>query len=108
MSEISPLRVVLKALVIFVVLNAAYAVMQPPVGRLSIYNRLVAGRLRLPTDQPAAAHNVSVNDLDALFASHVIADGTGTAAESRIVVLGDSQTWGWSEAPSTMLTEQLN
>ncbi len=110
MSSVHPLRVILKALLIFVVLNGAYAIVNPPVGRLTIYNWLVKGRERLPTavGNRDLGHNLTPSNLDAALASHVVSNGSKPASEFRVILLGDSQTWGWSARSSTTLAEELN
>lgn len=108
MSSANPLRVVVKALILFAVLNVSFAVLHPAVGRLSIYNWLVKGRQRFPVGKPNAAHNTSVDDLDALFASHVISNGPRSSDEYRVTILGDSQLWGRKTGLSETLVGQLN
>ncbi len=108
MSDIHPLRVLLKAVVIFVMLNLIYAAIDPPVGRLSIYNWLVKGRERLPYGGPPGSYNVSIDDLSADFAVHVISGQEKSNQEYRVLLLGDSQTWGWLRKPSETLTARLN
>jgi hypothetical protein len=108
MFDANPLRVLIKALVIFAALNLVFAELNPPVGRLSVYNWLVKGRQRFPVQRPGGAGNLSVDDLDALFASHIISNGHKASREYRVIVLGDSQTWGWDSTPPQTLVGQLN
>jgi hypothetical protein len=108
MSDVHPLRVLAKALIFFLALNLIFAVLNPPVGRLSIYNWLVKGRQRFPTDQDPGTFRLSTNDLDALFASHVISNAVKPPREYRVIILGDSQTWGWTATLSETLVGQLN
>lgn len=87
----------MKAAVLFVMLNALYVVTQPLtwLNRISVYNTLVAGRERFPfADFPAESYNLSVNSLDQMFASHVIAQPKAPD-EFRVVMLGDSGVWGY-------------
>ncbi|HTP03418.1 MAG TPA: hypothetical protein VMJ64_18735 [Anaerolineales bacterium] len=107
MSSPRPLRVLAKALAIFTVLNLAYAAVNPPIGRLSIYNWLVKGRERFAFGD-AGSYNTSVQDIDNLFAAHVISHGLKPKGELRVILLGDSQTWGWTESSAETLTQQLN
>jgi hypothetical protein len=106
--DVRPLRVLSKALIIFVVLNLAFASMNPPVGRLSVYNWLVGGRQRFPTGRGPGSYNVTIDDLEALFASHVISGVPKSTGEYRVFVLGDSQTWGWTLTAPQTLAERLN
>ncbi len=67
----------------------------PHLGRLSLYNTLLPGRLRLPYgENPAADYNLTLNNLPAMFASHAISRPKA-ADEFRIVLIGDSAVWGW-------------
>ena len=56
MSGANPLRVVLKSLLVFAVLNLVFAELNAQVGRLSMYNCLVKGGQRFPVSEPDAAH----------------------------------------------------
>jgi hypothetical protein len=92
------LRLLAKVLTLFVALNALFALTNPlPVlGRISIYNGLVPGRERLPYgDNPAKAYNLSLYNLDAMFASQTLSRGAKSADEYRVLLIGDSSTWGW-------------
>lgn len=110
MREVDPWRLLAKAVLLFCLLNAAFAALHPPVGRLSIYNWLVRGRERMPADagNSAETYNISPGDLDALFASHVISGVPKAADEFRVVLLGDSQTWGWAAPASESMAAQFN
>ncbi|MEZ0395605.1 MAG: hypothetical protein ABWK53_04130 [Anaerolineales bacterium] len=107
---IRPLAVLWKGLLLFLILDLLVAAL-PPVdsGRLSLYNRLFPGRERLPFgENPAQAYNLSLFDLDAMFASHVIAAGPKPADEYRILLMGDSSVWGTLLRPEETLAGQLN
>ena len=104
-------RLLAKTLLLLLVLNTAVLPFDSiaSAGRLSLYNSLVPGRLRLPyADDPSRAFNVSVTQLDALFRSHVISGGAARPDELRVVVLGDSSVWGFRLSPLEALAAQLN
>lgn len=104
-------RVLLKALLLFIALNLLLGALNPlPVlGRISIYNTLAPGRQRLPYgDHPERAYNVSVLNVDAMFASHEISSGPKPSDEFRVILIGDSSTWGWLLKPDDTLAAQIN
>ena len=107
----SALRVLVKALVLFVLANLLFALVYPlpGLGRLSAYNVLFPGRQRLPYgDNPSRAYNVSVLNVDAMFASHELNAGAKPAGEFRVLLIGDSSTWGWLLKPADTLAAQIN
>jgi len=106
MKSINPWRLLAKALLLFLILNLAFAYFNPPVANLTIYNWLVPGRLRFPFAS-GWVDDVSVGNLDALFASHVIS-APKQPNEFRVVLLGDSSVWGELLSPSQTLSEQIN
>jgi hypothetical protein len=104
-------NVLIKALVLFIAANVLFAFTNPSpaLGRLSAYNGLFPGRLRLPYgDRPDLAYNLSLFNLDAMFASHEIASGRKPADEFRVVLIGDSSTWGFLLRPEDTLSALLN
>lgn len=104
-------NVVLKALALYLIFNLLFAAGNPlPVlGRFSAYNRLFPGRLRLPyADDPARAYSLSLFNLEAMFASHAIAASPKPADEFRVVLIGDSSTWGYLLENQDTLAGQLN
>lgn len=110
--SVSPLRLIVKALILFLLANFLFAVFNPPVGKLSIFNRLIPGRLRFNADrqsvgQPASGALV-FEDLDAMFASHQISNGPKPPTEYRVILLGDSAVWGFEIPPQEILSEKIN
>jgi hypothetical protein len=103
-------RVLFRATILFVLFNLTFAFTRPlePLGRFSLYNTLLPGRLRLPYgEEPAASYNLSLDNIPAMFASHAISRPKAPA-ELRILLLGDSGTWGWLLANEDTLAGQLN
>lgn len=103
-------RVVLKTALLFGLANLLFAWAQPipTLGRLTWYNTFINGRERLPYGENAAlAYNLSLNDLNAMFASHAISGGKAED-EFRVVLLGDSATWGFLLTAEDTLAGQLN
>lgn len=103
-------RVLLKAGVLFVILNVAAALLPlvPMLERVTVYNWLVPGRQRLPYgEDSAAAYNLSLNALDAMFASHTLASAP-EADTFRVLLIGDSSVWGILLHPDETLAGSLN
>ncbi|MEX1247830.1 MAG: hypothetical protein WEA61_05065 [Anaerolineales bacterium] len=110
-QKISVSRLVIKALVLFVVLNLVFAALDltPAIGRLTLYNWLLPGRERLPYgDDPMSAYNLNLYNLEAMFASHKVAGRPKAVDEFRVLVIGDSAVWGFLLAHEDTLTGALN
>jgi hypothetical protein len=103
-------NVALKSLVLFLLLDLALAAFNPAgLGRVSLYNRLFAGRLRFPFgENPVQSYNLSIYNLDAMFVSHALAAGTKPADQYRVIVVGDSSTWGTLLRPQQTLAGLLD
>ena len=100
-------NVLLKGLLLFLILNFALAFIPQgsTVGKLSLYNILWPGRVRLPFgEKPQEAYNLSLYDLEAMFASHEINAGAKPADEFRVILIGDSATWGTLLQPGDTLS----
>ncbi len=111
MSSVSTSRVVIKALLLFVAVNAVYALTDPlpTIGALSAYNVVFPGRPRLPySDFPDRAYNLSLYSLNAMFASHEIAAGPKPPGEYRVLLIGDSSVWGFLLRPEDTLAARIN
>ena len=111
-QNINPLRLIAKALVLYAIANILFAMFEPPIGALSIYNWLVPGRTRFPYERlenVSKGYNIPLfQDLDAAFASHVISNGKKPVDEYRVILVGDSSVWGFAANPSDTLTAKLN
>lgn len=109
MNEIKPLNVLIKGLLLFALFNLVIAAWQPSVGQFSLYNVLYPGRERLPFgENPKQSYNLSLFDIDAMFASHVIAGTPKADDEFRVIIVGDSSVWGTLLKPEETLAGQLN
>jgi hypothetical protein len=103
-------NVLLKAVLLFVLLNGVFMLVDPlpALGRLTIYNVLLPGRVRLPYgEDPAKAYNLSLYNLDAMLASHEVARPKA-ADEYRVVLIGDSSVWGFRLPAEHTLGAYLN
>ncbi len=111
-NDIHPLRLLLKTIILFIAINLIFAVIYPPVGKITLYNYVVPGRLRFPYEQEPSYYFVGYNapiyeDFDAMFGAHIISERK-REDEFRLVLLGDSATWGISVQAREMLSEQIN
>lgn len=109
-KKINLLRLIGKTLLILIIISLVLVpVLEPCVGRFSLYNWLLPGRDRLPhSDTPQKAYNLSLFSLEAMFASHKVADRDRSKDGYRIFILGDSSTWGTLLEPRETIAGQLN
>jgi hypothetical protein len=104
-------NVVIKALFLFLCVNLVFAASRPMagLGQISAYNLLFPGRPRLPYgDHPERAYNLSLFNLEAMFASHELAASPRSQDEYRVILIGDSSTWGFLLENSATLSSYLN
>ena len=106
-SEINTVRILVKALCLFVAVNILYALIDPQVSNVSGYNVVFPGRTRLPFGISHDPYTVMVDDLDALFASHAIS-ARKRAKEYRVALVGDSSVWGEDMGAYETISEQWN
>jgi hypothetical protein len=108
-GTIHPLCILRKAFFLFVIFNLVLALWDPPIGKLSAYNRVYPGLERFPYGQiPELGFHFSLSNLDALFASHIISGGLKPSNEFRVLVIGDSAIWGYLLQPKDTLSGALN
>lgn len=103
-------RVIVKALILFALCNLIFALIYPieMLGQLSLYNTVLPSRLRLPYgENPSQSYNVTLNNIPAMFASHNITQPKKDD-EFRVILIGDSNTWGWLLENDDTLSAQLN
>lgn len=110
-AKISWKRLMLKTLILFLICNITYALVSPrlAIGKITLYNTIFPGRLRLPYgDDPSKSYNITLNNLDAMFSSHIIARPAKPDSEYRVVLIGDSATWGYLLSNDHTLAGYLN
>lgn len=101
--------ILLKAILLFVLFNFAFIFTHNnPFGKLSLYNVVFPGRERFPFGENQQAYNLSLFDVDAMFASHVLVGTKKTPDEYRVLLIGDSSVWGTLLTPEQTLAGQLN
>lgn len=104
------LRILGKAALIFILLNLIFAVLAPleKLGEFSLYNWLLPGRQRLPYGEKSSeSYNLSLYNVPAMLGSHEI-DSDKAQNEFRVVIVGDSGTWGWFLDNDDTLAGQIN
>src|SRR5687768_16516127 len=101
--------VLFKARLLIALFNYAFIYLSDiPLGNFSLYNRVFPGRERLPFGDHPHAYNLNLFDLDAMFASHVLAGTPKAPDEYRVLLIGDSSIWGTLLTPEETLAGQLN
>ena len=103
-------RIIVKAAGLLVALNVRFAAGRPGerLGKMSLYNRLLPSRARLPYGEvPQRDFNLTINNIPAMFASHEW-DRPKKEDEFRVLLIGDSGTWGWYLRNDDTLAGQLN
>ena len=101
--------VLLKAALLLLLFNFAFLLIKGvPFNRLSLYNSVFPGRERFPFGETRDSYNLSLFDLDAMFASHVLNGAEKAPDEYRVLLIGDSSVWGTLLTPEQTLAGQLN
>ena len=102
-------RVLLKAGLLFLLFNFAFILVNPEsLGKISLYNSVFPGRERFPFGETRESYNLSLYNLDAMFASHVISGNQKAPDEYRVILIGDSSVWGTLLTPEQTLAGSLN
>ena len=104
------LRVIVKAAVLFVARQPGLRAARSDRGagaRLAL-QRHPAGARALPYgENPSESYNLSLYSVPAMFASHVVARAK-PADEYRVLLIGDSSTWGWFLQPGETYAANIN
>ncbi len=104
------LDVLFRTALLFAVFNFGLAPVNPlpGLGRASAYNAIFPGRQRLPYgEDPDRSYNLSLFTLEAMFASHEVS-APKPADEYRVLLIGDSATWGILLRPNETLAANIN
>jgi len=99
--SINLIRIIVKAGILFVLFNFVFIfVKSESLGKISLYNSIFPGRERFPFGETRESYNISLYNLDAMFASHIISGAEKQRDEFRVILIGDSSVWG------TLLTSE--
>jgi hypothetical protein len=99
----------IKATLLLVLVNFAFvSLWNVPLGKLSLYNVIFPGRERFPFGENQRGYNLSLFDLDAMFAAHILTGTPKAPDEFRVLLIGDSSVWGTLLTPEQNLAGQLN
>jgi len=109
-SSISIKRIIIKTFLILFIFNFGWIFLSRlPIGKLSLYNFILEGRSRLPFgESPKQSNNLSLYNLDAMFASHEINRKKIAAEDFHVILIGDSSIWGFLQEPDNTLSGLLN
>jgi lysophospholipase L1-like esterase len=108
-SRIRLFPVLLKATLIFALFNFAFPFWENiSLAKFSLYNSVFPGRERLPYGEVPESYSLSLFDIEAMFASHVIDGAKKAPDEYRVLLIGDSSIWGTLLRPQETLAGQLN
>lgn len=109
-SSISLKRIIIKTFIILLIINFGWIyISKLPIGNLSLYNYVFNGRSRLPFgENTRRSNNLSLYNLDAMFASHEISKKQKDADYLHVVLIGDSSIWGFLQEPGNTLAGLLN
>ncbi len=101
--------IVFKATLLLVIFNFLFILTSGiPLGKLSLYNKIFPGRERFPFGENQRGYNLSLFNLDAMFAAHVLVGTPKADNEFRVILIGDSSVWGTLLTPQENLAGQLN
>ncbi|NOQ40542.1 MAG: hypothetical protein GQ562_09510 [Anaerolineales bacterium] len=103
-------RLLAKTLILFALLAfGLIPLIKDNLGKASLYNLIIPGRYRFPYgENPDQSFNISLFNLEANFASHVVSDQPESSNEFRVFLIGDSSVWGTLLKPEETLAGQLN
>ena len=103
-------RLILKIVIFLIIINSLCVITTfYPIGKFSLYNHVFPGRKRLPFgENPSESYNLTINNLDAMLASHEITGNPKEDDEFRVILIGDSSIWGFLQKPEETLAGLLN
>ena len=100
-------RVAGKGLSLFLLLELIFVSSQPFLGGWTFYDASQKRQRLATSTHPPEDAALEVGDLETLLASHIVSEPKAPR-EFRVLILGDSATWGFLLEPHESLSEQLN
>ncbi|MBC7878368.1 MAG: SGNH/GDSL hydrolase family protein [Anaerolineales bacterium] len=98
-SHLKSIRIVLKAILLFALFNYGFALIpDSALWKLSVYNNVLEGRPRFAQE----------DDLNLLFNTHELASSGKYPNQYKVLVLGDSSTWGYLLNPEETFSGLIN
>lgn len=98
-SHLKPIRIVLTAILLFALFNYGFALIpDSALWKLSLYNNVLAGRPRFAQE----------DDINLLFNTHELASSEQYPNQYKVIVLGDSSTWGYLLNPEETFSGVIN
>ena len=109
-SAISIKRIIIKTILILFIINFGWIYLSRlPIGDVSLYNFVFTGRYRFPFgENPKRSYNISLYNLDAMFASHEINKKQTDVEDIHVVLIGDSSIWGFLQKQENTISGLLN
>jgi len=107
-NAVSPWRLLVKGILLCLVLELALVWLLPGLEPPNVYAAFDMKRQRFPLSTRSPVDDAQdLGNLDAMFAAHVVSNPKAPD-EFRVVVLGDSATWGLQLQPEDTLPAQLD
>jgi lysophospholipase L1-like esterase len=107
-TAVSPWRLLLKGILLCLILEALLIWALPGPEPFNVYAALNMKRQRLPLSTSSPFDDAQdLGELDAMLAAHVVSNPKAPD-EFRVLVLGDSATWGLQLSPEETMPAQLD
>lgn len=98
-DHLKSLRILIKTIFLLVIFNYGFALIpNSAIWKLSLYNTILPGRPRFTQE----------DDLQLLFGTHEIANSGQRPNEYKVLVFGDSSTWGYLLNPEETFSGVIN
>ncbi|HEY5730185.1 MAG TPA: SGNH/GDSL hydrolase family protein [Anaerolineales bacterium] len=106
-TKTRPIHIFTKALILFVLIDVSYGLIQPSIAEYSAYNVIFPGLKRMPFETGENPYSITIEDVDVMFAAHEISTEK-RPDEIRVALIGDSSVFGESLSNDDTLAGQWN